>query len=97
MIADALREHKLEVPRTVVTARSILLQNGLLLTGRLVGVLPYSVLDFGAKPTQLKSLSVDLTISAVGILMLKNRTLSRAAEVFIECSIEGAKSVATRK
>jgi hypothetical protein len=57
------------------------------------------VLHFGAKPTQLKSLSVDLTISPypIGILMLKNRTPSPAAEVFIECAIEVAKSLAVRK
>jgi DNA-binding transcriptional LysR family regulator len=99
LIADAFRARKLDLPRTVVTARSILLQNSLLLTGRFVGVLPYSVLHFSAKSSQLKSLSVGLTISPypVGILMLKNRTPSPAAEIFIECSIEIAKPLAVRK
>jgi DNA-binding transcriptional LysR family regulator len=99
LIADAFRARKLDLPSTIVTARSILLQNSLLLTGRFVGVLPHSVLHFSAKPSQLKSLSLDLTIPPypVGILILKNRTLSPAAEVFIECSIESAKSLAIRK
>jgi len=99
LIADAFRARKLDLPRAVVTARSILLQNSLLLTGRFVGILPYSVLHFGAKPSRLKALSVRLTIPPypVGILMLKNRTPSPAAEIFIECSIEVAKSLTIRK
>jgi DNA-binding transcriptional LysR family regulator len=98
LVADAFRSHGLAPPDTIVTARSVLLQNSLLATGRFLGILPRSVLHFCAKNLRLKILSVDLPIQPypVGIVTLKNRTLSPVAQVFIDSAIEVAKPFARR-
>jgi DNA-binding transcriptional LysR family regulator len=99
LIANAFRDQGVALPRTVVTARSILLQNSLLATGRFIGILPRSVLHFCGKSLGLKTLPVDLAIAPypVGIATLKNRTPNPAARVFVDCAIEIAKPFAGRK
>jgi DNA-binding transcriptional LysR family regulator len=96
LIADAFHSRGLALPDTIVTARSVLLQNSLLATGRFLGILPRTVLHFCAKSHQLKILSVDLPIQSypVGIVTLKNRTLRPVAQVFIDSAIEVAKPFA---
>jgi LysR family pca operon transcriptional activator len=65
---------------------------------RFLGILPRSVLHFCAKSLQLKTLSVGLAIQPypVGIVTLKNRTLSPVAQVFIDNAIEVAKPFGRR-
>jgi hypothetical protein len=54
------------------------------------------MLHFSAKRLGLKILPVDLPFKAwpVGIVTLKNRTLSPAAQLFIECAREVARPLA---
>ena len=65
-------------------------------TGRFLAVVPASVLKFSAKSTLIKMLPVDLptTRRQIGIIMLKNRTLSPLAQLFIDCAHEVAKPLA---
>jgi len=94
--ADAFRAAGLELPRRIVTARSILLLTNLVTTGRFLTALPRTVLHFRADSLQLKSLPVDVRIQShpVGIITLKNRTLSPVAQLFIDCAREVAKPLA---
>src|SRR5262245_1558978 len=97
--AETFRLHGLEVPRAIVTARSLQLQNTLLQTGRFLSILPLSMMHFGAKRLRLKAVPVELRTPPwpVGIVTLKNRTLGPAAQLFINCAREVAKPLAKIK
>jgi DNA-binding transcriptional LysR family regulator len=99
LIADAFRAEGLDLPHSVVIARSILLQNGLLATGRFLTILPGAMLRFSTKSMLLKTLPVRLSIQPwrVGIVTLRNRTLSPVAQLFIDCAREIAKPLAKAK
>jgi DNA-binding transcriptional LysR family regulator len=94
--AETFRLHGLEVPRAIVTARSLQLQNTLLQTGRFLAILPLTMLHFGAKRLRLKALPVELRTPPwpVGIVTLKNRTLNPVAQLFVRCAREVAKPLA---
>ena len=71
----------------------------LLATGRFLTIFPTSVLRFPTKRPEIKVLPVKLPMSRapVGIVTLKNRTLSPVARIFIEHAREVAKPLAKRK
>jgi DNA-binding transcriptional LysR family regulator len=96
LIADSFRATGLEPPRSIVTARSILLQNGLLATGRFITILPGAMLHFSTKSLLLKILPVSVPIQPwrVGIITLKKRTLSPVAQLFIDCARRVAEPLA---
>jgi DNA-binding transcriptional LysR family regulator len=93
LIADAFQSQGLELPRRIVTARSILLQNSLLTTGRFLIIMPRSVLHYCAKALKVKVLPVEMAIQPypVGVVTLKNRTLNPIVRLFIDCAREIAK------
>ena len=59
----------------------------LVATGRFVALLPSSILRFGSRDLPIKVLPIKLAAQSrpVGIVTLKNRTLSPVATLFIEC------------
>ena len=65
-------------------------------TGRLLAVVPSSILRFPAKHPSLKVLPVELPTMhrPIGIITLKNRTLSPLAQLFIASAREVAKPLA---
>jgi DNA-binding transcriptional LysR family regulator len=95
LITSAFQARGLDVPPTCVTAHSIHVQNGLLATGRFLTILPGTMLHFSAKRLSLKRLPIDLAIQPwpVGIVSLKNRTLSPIAQLFIDCARRISKSL----
>jgi len=99
LMADAFRAQGLQLPRRVVTSRSILLQHSLLTTGRFLSILPRSVLHYCATRLGLKILAVDAAIEPwpVGIVTLKDRTVSPVVQVFIEFARDVAKLVSKAK
>lgn len=82
-------------PRSTVVAVSTQLHASLVATGRYLGILPGAMLRFSDKRLSMKVLPVDLPIQprlrSVGIITLKNRTLSPVAQLFIACAREVAK------
>jgi DNA-binding transcriptional LysR family regulator len=62
------------------------MMNVLLSTGRFLTILPAALLHFSAKRLGLKILPVDLPYKPrpVGIVTLKNRTLSPVAQLFVQ-------------
>jgi len=78
----------LQAPQAGVATLSVQLTVSLIASGRYVGILPRSVAQFNAGPGRLKILPVKLTPvqSAVGIITVKNRTLSPLAELFMGCA-----------
>jgi DNA-binding transcriptional LysR family regulator len=97
LVAQAFRAQGLEPPRESVTA-DIHVRIQLLTTGRFLTILPADLLQFVAKRWSLKTLPIDLGIQApsLGVLTLRNRTLSPVAQLFIDCARDVAKSVAGR-
>jgi DNA-binding transcriptional LysR family regulator len=73
------------------------MRNDLLATGRFLTVLPGFMLKKRGKHSQLKALPVALanTRMPIGIITLKNRTLTPLARVFIETIRATAKSMAS--
>ena len=98
-VAEAFRARGLEIPKHTVGSTSIQLLIALLATGHFLAVLSGSTLRLSGKRLGLKALSVDLPIAPgpVGIVTLKNRTVSPVAQLFIECARDVAKPLAKRQ
>jgi DNA-binding transcriptional LysR family regulator len=63
-------------------------------TGRWLGLIPASVMRFGGKQLRIKLLPVETSSppAPVGIVMVKDRTLTPLAERFIDCARKITKS-----
>src|SRR5262245_47140982 len=99
MQGGIFQELGLEPPRLTVAAPSIALRDELLATGRfLTAVVGFSLL-LPRKHPGLKALPVKLpeVRQPVGITTLKNRSLSPAAQMFIESVRELVKPLANRR
>lgn len=97
LAAEWFRAGNIEMPRAAMTTLSIHLCRRLAATGQFVATLPVSVLRSGDRD-QLKILPITLPVQSrpVGIVTLRNRTLSPVAKRFIECVHRTAKPYARR-
>jgi DNA-binding transcriptional LysR family regulator len=68
-------------------------------TGRFLSIFPEAILRFPTGRAEVKALPVKVPVASVpvGIVTLKNRTLSPVARLFIERAGEVANPVAKRK
>jgi DNA-binding transcriptional LysR family regulator len=98
IIVGIFRARGLDLPRATLAASSIPARNALLASGRFLTVVPASVLKLGAGNREIKALPVDIPKAGrpVGILTLKNRTLSPTAQLFIRCAREVASALRSR-
>ncbi len=82
----------LRPPPPAVATLSVQLTVALIASGRYVGILPMSVAQFNVGPARLKISPARLAPvhSAVGMITLRNRTLSPPAELFMQCAREFA-------
>jgi DNA-binding transcriptional LysR family regulator len=87
LAAELFRAGGAEMPRAPITTLSIHLCCRLAASGRFVTTLPTSILRFGGRDLSLKVLPIRLPAQPrpVGIVTLKNRTLSPVAKIFIDC------------
>lgn len=71
----------------------------LLRTDRYLAILPESVFTFPTRHPFIRKLPVELPIASgpIGILSLKNRILSPAAQLFVDCARGLAKPLALRR
>ena len=95
---EAFRASGLDYPRAAVFTIDSRVRIGLLATGRFLTIVPTAVLRFSKRP-DIKVLPVELQYARVpiGIVTLKNRTLSPVAQLFIDCVREVARPLAKRK
>jgi DNA-binding transcriptional LysR family regulator len=86
LAAELFRANGAEMPRAPITTLSIHLCCRLAASGRFVTTLPTSILRFGGRDVSLKVLPIKLSAQPrpVGIVTLKNRTLSPIVKLFIE-------------
>jgi DNA-binding transcriptional LysR family regulator len=99
MQAGVFRAACLDPPRLTVTATSIILRNELLATERFLTVAVSFSLVLPRRHPGLRALPVKLPDirQPVGITTLKNRSLSPAAQVFLESVRELVKPLANRR
>jgi DNA-binding transcriptional LysR family regulator len=96
---EAFRVNGLDYPRVTVAAASPEMRISLLATGHFLSILAETVLRFPAGWPEVRILPVKVPVAPVpvGIVTLKNRTLSPAARLFIDCAREVAKPLAKPK
>jgi DNA-binding transcriptional LysR family regulator len=96
LIDDVFRANGHQSPRSTVATLSEYMRNDLLATGRFLTVLPGFMLKMRGRHSQLKALPVALPNARmpIGIITLKNRTVTPLAQVFIEAIRVTAKSMA---
>src|SRR5262245_38452278 len=86
LVADAFHAAGLEVPGSAVVCNSLQLVNALLASDRFIALVPGSLLHFSADRLAITELPVKFPVQPppVGIVILKNRTISPVAQLFIE-------------
>jgi len=99
VVTNAFRAHGLDRPRTTVVAAPAEVRISLLMTGRYLTIFSASALTLPTKRSEIKVLPVELPTEStpIGILTLRNRTLSPIAQLLIENAREVAKPLAKRK
>jgi DNA-binding transcriptional LysR family regulator len=99
MIVQAFRDAGLDVPRRTVFVSTVPARIALLASGRFLTIVSDSVLRFPIDKPAIKVLSIDLpsTRRSIGILTLKNRTVTPATALFIEHARNVAGQVASRR
>jgi DNA-binding transcriptional LysR family regulator len=85
-VADAFRERSAAFPPKGVVWGAATFMGALIHRGPYLSVFPASLLRFDATLPKLKVLPVDLPVPpwAIGVMTLKNRTLTPAVKLFIE-------------
>ena len=85
---EAFRSLGLKVPHVTVSANSPQLFYAMVRTGRFLTVAPASTVQLSGKRLGLRPLSIKIAIrpGPVGIVTLKNRTISPVAQRFIDCA-----------
>jgi DNA-binding transcriptional LysR family regulator len=98
LIAEIFRASNLQPPRPSMVTLSVQLTTTLVATGQFVGLLPSSVARFSATRAGLRILPVKVPAqrTVVGIITVKNRTLSPLAQRFISSARDVAKPLLER-
>jgi DNA-binding transcriptional LysR family regulator len=96
---EAFRASRIDYPRATVVIVPALVRISLLATGRFLTICSTCILRFPTRRPEIKVLPVELPIVPVpiGIVTLKNRTLSPTAQLFIKHAHEVAKPLAKRR
>jgi DNA-binding transcriptional LysR family regulator len=98
-VTGAFRKMGLDVPRQIVMTNSIQLKDVLVATGHFLSVTSTSRLKLSSKRLGLRQLKVDIPIPSghIGLVTLKGRMISPAAQLFIGAAREVAKPLAVKK
>ena len=94
--AEIFRELGLQLPRLTVLGTSGVFRIALVAKGRFLTIAAESVFRFAGRDMGIKPLPVEIPVKTrpVAIVTLKNRMLTPAAQLFIDCAREVAKPVA---
>jgi DNA-binding transcriptional LysR family regulator len=97
--AEAFRAAGLGLPAATVVIASGIARIALVAEGRFLTLTSESVIRFAGRDVAIKALPIDLPDIQVpvGIVTLKNRTLTPVAQLFIDCAHEVARPMARGK
>jgi len=92
---EVFRAHALPPPRVVIKTVSGPLRNFLSLRGPFVALMPASLLKINPRTVGLKRLPLRLPMPPLPVVMttLRNRTLSKTVELFLDCARNVAKTI----
>lgn len=95
VLVDAFQGSGFDYPQAAVSTFTLPARIALVATGRFLSIVPGSVLRLAANRRVLKVLPIDLpsTRRPIGILTVKDRTLSPVAQLFMDRAREVAKSL----
>jgi DNA-binding transcriptional LysR family regulator len=98
-VANVFRAGGVIFPPRGSARGSVHLICALVASGPFLGIFPNSLLRFGANLPPFKILPLELPMPPLpaGIMTLKNRTISPATQLFIDCAREVTKPLAERK
>jgi DNA-binding transcriptional LysR family regulator len=96
---EAFRASGLAYPRVTVVTGTPQVRMSFVATGRFLSIFPMSALRFPTRRPEVKILPVELPLNrvAIGIVTLKNRTLSPVAKLFVNNARDVAKPMVKRK
>jgi len=96
LVGDTFRACGLNYPHTRVVCNSIQMHSALLSTGNYLAMFPRSMIRFAGERLSARILPVKLPPqkAPIGIIRLKDRTISPVAQLFIGCAREVAKPLA---
>jgi DNA-binding transcriptional LysR family regulator len=96
LVVKAFRAIGLKPPCPAVYTHAVNMRISLAATGPFLAVVPAAIMSLPSKYPSIRMLSVELptTHRQIGIVTLKNRTLSPLAQIFIECARDIAKPLA---
>jgi DNA-binding transcriptional LysR family regulator len=100
IIARALGAKGVDYPRATIFSTHADMRMALLASGRFLSIFTTAVLGFPGKTSELRVLPIELPISApapVGVVTLKNRSLSPVAQLFVKHVREVANPLRKRK
>jgi DNA-binding transcriptional LysR family regulator len=99
LVTEAFRAEGLVPPRATIYVDAYSLRIRLAATGRFLAIIPASIMRVPGIHASVKILPVSLptTRRQIGIITLKNRTLSPLAQRFIDCARDLAKPLTRRK
>ena len=99
LVMGAFHAHGIDPPRATIYADAYSFRIRLAATGRFLAIVPASIMRLAGTPASIKVLPVELptTRRQIGIITLKNRTLSPLAQLFIQCAREVARPLAKGK
>jgi DNA-binding transcriptional LysR family regulator len=93
---EAFRTRGLDYPHTTVVTDNVQARISLLATGRFLTIILASALRFPTRQPEIKALPVEPPMAEmpIGVVTLKNRTISPVAQLFIDCAREVAAPLA---
>jgi DNA-binding transcriptional LysR family regulator len=96
---DAFKASGLELPKRKMESSSIQLQIGLLASQNFVTIFPSSLVFFAAKRLPIEALPVKVAVRPppIGIISLKNRTVSPVVQLFVQTARNVESLFAKRK
>jgi DNA-binding transcriptional LysR family regulator len=99
VVAEAFHDHGLGLPRATVLTPVAPLRNALVATGRFLSIVQASALKYGLSDRRIKILPINMSTTRrpIGIITLKNRTLSPVAKLFIDAARGVAKAPRARQ
>jgi DNA-binding transcriptional LysR family regulator len=99
IVRDIFGSRGLPCPRASVVSHDLEMTMDLLRTGRYLAIHAESMLGFSGKHPLIRKLPVELpsVTGPLGILTLKDRALSPAAQLFIDCAREVARPLAKKR